>query len=121
VTVSEGMLRIHAERREEDKSEGKGYLRHELRRGPSPGTCRSPGALPRQTSRRPTSTGSSRSAFRCPRQKSSNPRRSPSRPPDLACGARTGVRAPLRRTDAQHTRSGSCPESPRALVRGSRS
>jgi HSP20 family protein len=33
VTVSEGMLRIHAERREEDKSEGKGYLRHELRRG----------------------------------------------------------------------------------------
>jgi HSP20 family protein len=27
------MLRIHAERREEDKTEGKGYLRHELRRG----------------------------------------------------------------------------------------
>lgn len=33
LTVSDGMLRIHAERREEDKKEDKGYLRRELRYG----------------------------------------------------------------------------------------
>lgn len=33
VTVTDGMLHIHAERREEDKKEGKGYLRQELRYG----------------------------------------------------------------------------------------
>ena len=33
LTVSDGMLRIHAERREEDKKEDKGYLRQELRYG----------------------------------------------------------------------------------------
>src|SRR5262249_24858945 len=33
LTVSDGMLRIHAERREEDKKEDKGYLRLELRYG----------------------------------------------------------------------------------------
>jgi len=33
LTVSEGMLHIHAERREEDKKEDKGYLRQELRYG----------------------------------------------------------------------------------------
>lgn len=33
LTVAEGMLRISAERRMEEKSEDKGYLRHELRYG----------------------------------------------------------------------------------------
>ena len=33
LTVSDGMLHIAAERREEDKSEDQGYLRHELRYG----------------------------------------------------------------------------------------
>jgi HSP20 family protein len=33
LTVVNGMLRIDAERREEEKVEEKGYLRHELRRG----------------------------------------------------------------------------------------
>jgi HSP20 family protein len=33
LTVSEGMLHIEAERHEEEKSEGKGWLRHELRYG----------------------------------------------------------------------------------------
>ena len=33
LTVSDGMLHIHAERREEDKKEDKGYLRRELRYG----------------------------------------------------------------------------------------
>jgi HSP20 family protein len=33
VTVTEGMLRIHAERRREEHSEGEGYLRRELRQG----------------------------------------------------------------------------------------
>ena len=33
VTVADGMLRISAERREEEKIEEKGYLRHEMRSG----------------------------------------------------------------------------------------
>ncbi len=33
LTVSDGLLRIHAERREEQKKEEKGYLRQELRYG----------------------------------------------------------------------------------------
>ena len=33
LSVSDGMLHIHAERREEDKKEDKGYLRRELRYG----------------------------------------------------------------------------------------
>lgn len=33
LAVSDGMLHIHAERREEDKKEDKGYLRQELRYG----------------------------------------------------------------------------------------
>ncbi len=33
LTVSDGMLHIEAERREEEKKEGKGYLRQELRYG----------------------------------------------------------------------------------------
>jgi HSP20 family protein len=33
LTVSDGMLRIQAQRREEEKQEGKGYLRRELRYG----------------------------------------------------------------------------------------
>lgn len=33
LTVSDGMLRISAERRTEEKEEGEGYLRRELRRG----------------------------------------------------------------------------------------
>ena len=33
LTVSDGMLHIEAERREEEKREEKGYLRHELRYG----------------------------------------------------------------------------------------
>lgn len=33
VTVAEGMLRIHAERRQEEKTEREGYLRQELRQG----------------------------------------------------------------------------------------
>jgi len=33
LTVSDGMLRIEAERREEEKKEGKGYMRQELRYG----------------------------------------------------------------------------------------
>jgi HSP20 family protein len=33
LTVSDGALRIAVERREEEKSEEKGYVRHELRRG----------------------------------------------------------------------------------------
>jgi HSP20 family protein len=33
ITVSDGILRINAERRSEEKTEDKGYLRHELRYG----------------------------------------------------------------------------------------
>ena len=33
MTVAEGMLRIHAERRQEEKTEREGYLRQELRQG----------------------------------------------------------------------------------------
>ncbi len=44
VTVCGGMLRIEAERREEEKREEKGRLRHELRYGSLSRTCRCPGA-----------------------------------------------------------------------------
>jgi HSP20 family molecular chaperone IbpA len=44
LTVSDGMLRIEAERREEQRKEDKGYLRQELRTGLCPGRCRCPRA-----------------------------------------------------------------------------
>jgi HSP20 family molecular chaperone IbpA len=42
--VSHGMLRIEAERHEEEKREEKGYLRREVRYGSFPGRCRCPRA-----------------------------------------------------------------------------
>jgi HSP20 family protein len=45
LTVSGGMLHIHAERREEEKREEKGYLRHELRYGSLSRTLPLPGGV----------------------------------------------------------------------------
>ena len=45
LTVSDGMLHIHAERREEEKREEKGYLRRELRYGSLSRTLPLPGGV----------------------------------------------------------------------------
>ena len=45
LTVSDGMLHIHAERREEEKREEKGYLRQELRYGSLSRTLPLPGGV----------------------------------------------------------------------------
>lgn len=45
LTVSDGMLHIHAERREEEKREEKGYLRQELRYGSLYRTLPLPGGV----------------------------------------------------------------------------
>ena len=51
VTVVDGMLRIKAEHQEEETTEDKAYVRHELRYGPSLGCCPFPKASPKPTSR----------------------------------------------------------------------
>jgi HSP20 family protein len=78
ITVNDGILRIRAERRIEEKTEDKGYLRHELRYGSLTRSLPLPDGVSSPTSRRATRTASSRSGFRCP---SGSPRRSPRRSP----------------------------------------
>jgi HSP20 family protein len=83
ITVSDGMLRINAQRRVQEKTEDKGYTRHELRYGsfsrslPLPEGRRSPTSRPR------TRTASWRSASRSPSHLPwPSPPRSPSRNPE---------------------------------------
>ncbi len=102
LTVSDGMLHIGAERREEEKREEKGYLRREVRYGSFSGHCRSRRAWPKPTSPRPTRMACWRSASR--NRSTKRPRRSPSANPDrvaaLACAEpqRRGEARPARRS-----------------------
>ncbi|MBV9314517.1 MAG: Hsp20/alpha crystallin family protein [Pseudonocardia sp.] len=78
ITVTDGTLRIDAERRVETKTKDKGYVRNELSYGSLTRTLPLPEASLNPTSPPLTTTASSRSASQFPSRPRANPRRSPS-------------------------------------------